>query len=566
MSDLDDEEYDSSGNESSTCSEEETQTERAECDILSATECIACSDQQTESLGSMIPVMRLRGGAPKKRRRRAYFQGSSNQHIDEMRVEIHTDSEGENEDMQTEGQTDDTQPDADTTQELTEEAITLLNEEAYVPVTTPRPPRREHIQIEYASGTDKWHLEDTPGVHMYGGTDITMAEAMSKSAEDLTRGIYNSADTIAPLLVQDWNARGHRMPTRIDQNRAWTQWNNSPRQSEYSFCQVCQHRRPETLIYADACHTVCNYCGQEHDNREVHTGSCVGVCYYCGVSGGHSEEELRECQQVRYSMEDEYQPLYRLRRLLQREVWHRISNDHIWQRDDPSTETVVEALIDVQRAIGDLPHELTMALRRRREIYMLNLREDRAAQAKGATVNRPHPVRARKSNPPPRASNRLDREDVLSGVRPFRGKYHAWNVEFTHLRTDHRFGAETPTTKGSQSPATCSEDLETEEVPTKLTIWEDLRVMRSSRYIHNFLVELLDEAQAHSHDDNVAMAHAIIEIGLSDRSHYEQTQDLQEWVNSYAWAATDQSTSNDDKAPEGDAEASERDDDVNKDS
>ena len=90
--------------------------------------------------------------------------------------------------------------------------------------------------------------------------------------------------------------------------------------------------------------------------------------------------------------------------------------------------------------------------------------------------------------------------------------------------------------------------------------------MRSSRCIHNFLVELLDEAQAHSHDDNVAMAHAIIEIGLSDRSHYEQTQDLQEWVNSYAWAATDQSTSNDDKAPEGDAEASERDDDVNKDS
>jgi hypothetical protein len=44
ISDLDDEEYDSSGNESSTCSEEETQTERAECDILSATECIACSD------------------------------------------------------------------------------------------------------------------------------------------------------------------------------------------------------------------------------------------------------------------------------------------------------------------------------------------------------------------------------------------------------------------------------------------------------------------------------------------------------------------------------------------
>jgi hypothetical protein len=62
------------------------------------------------------------------------------------------------------------------------------------------------------------------------------------------------------------------------------------------------------------------------------------------------------------------------------------------------------------------------------------------------------------------------------------------------------------------------------------------------------------------------MAHAIIEIGLSNRSHYKQTQDLQEWVNSYAWAATDQSTSDENKEPEGDAEASERDDDVNKDS
>ena len=187
-------------------------------------------------------------------------------------------------------------------------------------------------------------------------------------------------------------------------------------------------------------------------------------------------------------MEDNYQPLYRLRRLLQREVWHRISNDHIWQRDDPRTETVVEALIDVQRAIGDLPHELSMALRRHRGIYRLNLREDRAAQEKGATANRPHPVRATKSALPPRSSNRLDREDVLGGVRPFRGKYHAWNVEINHLRTDDRFGADTPTTKGSQSPATCSEDLESEKVPKKLTIWEDLRFMRSSRYIHNFLV------------------------------------------------------------------------------
>jgi hypothetical protein len=56
-------------------------------------------------------------------------------------------------------------------------------------------------------------------------------------------------------------------------------------------------------------------------------------------------------------------------------------------------------------------------------------------------------------------------------------------------------------------------------------------------------VELLDEAQAHSHKDNLAMAHAIMNIGLSDRSHHEQTEDLHEWVNDYAWAATDINTS-----------------------
>jgi hypothetical protein len=121
------------------------------------------------------------------------------------------------------------------------------------------------------------------------------------------------------------------------------------------------------LINADACHTVCDYCGQEYYNREVHMESCVGECFCCRRSGTHFEEEMRDCQNVRHSMEDEYQPLYRLRRLLQREVWHRISNKHMWVRDDPNTETVVKALIDVQRAIGNLPHELLMALRRRRE-------------------------------------------------------------------------------------------------------------------------------------------------------------------------------------------------------
>ena len=62
-------------------------------------------------------------------------------------------------------------------------------------------------------------MEDRPGVHMYGGTDITKADAMFKSAEDLRRGIYRSANTIAPVMVKDTNARGHRMPSRIDQNR-----------------------------------------------------------------------------------------------------------------------------------------------------------------------------------------------------------------------------------------------------------------------------------------------------------------------------------------------------------
>ena len=73
LCDLDNEESYSSSDESSTCSEEEEKTDRFECVIQSATECIECSDQQPESLDSLIPVMRLRGGTPKKRIRRAYF-------------------------------------------------------------------------------------------------------------------------------------------------------------------------------------------------------------------------------------------------------------------------------------------------------------------------------------------------------------------------------------------------------------------------------------------------------------------------------------------------------------
>ena len=60
-------------------------------------ECIPRSEQQSESLVSKVPVMRLRGGAPKKRRRRAYFHGSSSQSMDEMRIEIHSEDEEEEE-------------------------------------------------------------------------------------------------------------------------------------------------------------------------------------------------------------------------------------------------------------------------------------------------------------------------------------------------------------------------------------------------------------------------------------------------------------------------------------
>ena len=83
-------------------------------------------------------------------------------------------------------------------------------------------------------------------------------------------------------------------------------------------------------------------------------------------------------------MEDEYQPLYRLRLLLQREIWYRISNDHMFDRDDPNTKTVVEALINDQQKIGELPHELSMVLRRRRGIYKLNLKEDKGSPSEGS--------------------------------------------------------------------------------------------------------------------------------------------------------------------------------------
>ena len=60
----------------------------------------------------------------------------------------------------------------------------------------------------------------------------------------------------------------------------------------------------------------------------------------------------------------------------------------------------------------------------------------------------------------------------------------------------------------------------------------------------------------------MAMANAIIEIGLSDKTHHEQTEDLQEWVNNYAWAATDETTSK----QQDEKEESELDDDSKADS
>jgi hypothetical protein len=57
------------------------------------------------------------------------------------------------------------------------------------------------------------------------------------------------------------------------------------------------------------------------------------------------------------------------------------------------------------------------------------------------------------------------------------------------------------------------------------------------------------------------MANAIIDIWISGKTHLKQTEDLQEWVNTYAWAATDETTSTEDKKQEGDADASELDDD-----
>jgi hypothetical protein len=167
-----------------------------EDDMSSAMECIPWSDQQTESLDSKVPVIRLKGCDPKKRRRRAYFHGSSSQSMDEMRFEVHTDSEEE------ENKEECTEQDADTTQELTAEAIAILNAASPVADTTPS--------------------SDRQGTHIYGGTDITMEEAMSKSAEDLMRGVFRSVETMAPVMIEDTNARSHRMPSRIGQNRPWT--------------------------------------------------------------------------------------------------------------------------------------------------------------------------------------------------------------------------------------------------------------------------------------------------------------------------------------------------------
>ena len=86
----------------------------SEGDMSSIMERIPQSVQQSESLDSNVPVMRLRGGAPKKRRRRIEtFQGSSSQYMVQKTVRMETDSE--------ESDNDD-----DSTPELTAEAIQKL--------------------------------------------------------------------------------------------------------------------------------------------------------------------------------------------------------------------------------------------------------------------------------------------------------------------------------------------------------------------------------------------------------------------------------------------------------
>jgi hypothetical protein len=75
--------------------------------MTSCMECISWSNKQTESLSSTVSIMRIRWGAPKKRRRVAYFRGSSSQSIDEMTVEI--ESESEEEENKEESQTEDTE-------------------------------------------------------------------------------------------------------------------------------------------------------------------------------------------------------------------------------------------------------------------------------------------------------------------------------------------------------------------------------------------------------------------------------------------------------------------------
>ena len=138
--------------------------------------------------------------------------------MNEMRVEIDSEEEKE-EEAKTENPTETTEPDADTTLGLTAAVIAQLNEESYSSEAESTEGRIPPIQIKYENKTDKWYMEDKPAVHMYGGTDITKAEAMLKTAEDLTWSIYRSSNTIAPVLIEDTNARGHRMPSRIEQNR-----------------------------------------------------------------------------------------------------------------------------------------------------------------------------------------------------------------------------------------------------------------------------------------------------------------------------------------------------------
>ena len=74
--------------------------------------------------------------------------------MDEMQVVIHSEDE-EGEEVKTENPTEATEPDADTTHELTAAVIAHLNVDSYSSDSDSTTSRIPQIQIEYENETDK---------------------------------------------------------------------------------------------------------------------------------------------------------------------------------------------------------------------------------------------------------------------------------------------------------------------------------------------------------------------------------------------------------------------------